>query len=740
MAFERLQVVVEGVVQGVGFRPHVYHVAKQLGLTGWVKNTATGVMIEIQGASASLFEEEIKSKLPPLANITAFNAKPIPSVTTDNQFKIIASEMGAGCSIISPDTAICRHCLDELFNTQSRYYYYPFLNCTHCGPRLTITQKLPYDRCRTAMASFPLCKACEKDYTNPENRRYHAEPTACNECGPQFSSSIDEMVHLIRAGKILAVKGMGGYQLICDGRNEKTILELRRRKNRPAKPFALMAINPDSAGQYIKLSSQESRLLQSQARPVVLVTKGTMSLPYAIAPGLNQLGMMLPFTPAHYLLFHALVGKPDSPRWWEDTYPDVLLVTSANLSGNPLYIDDDMAHDELSQVADKIVSYDRKIITRVDDSVMNVVNKRPGFVRRARGFVPGCIKLPFAIPPTLALGGHLKNTFCMTRGDEAFVSQHIGDMTNKDTIDFFHESLAHLQAFLGVKIERLACDGHPDFYTTQLATEYNVPYFPIQHHHAHLASVAAEHHIVKPALGLALDGYGYGHGGESWGGELLLLNDSGFSRLSHFYPLFLPGGDIAVQEPWRMASVVLQSLGKEDDMMRLFSSMPQALPFFNWLECAPQRAKTTSCGRLFDAASALLGINLMSQYEGQAAQLLESRVTKPQVVTAGWDVTQGCFNLLPLFEQLLNVNPETGANRFHGTLIAGLTEWVLLWSAQTSIKTVLLSGGCFLNKILAEGLTKELTRLGFEVYLPEKLPPNDGGLSLGQAWVAGQMA
>lgn len=738
MAFERLQLIITGLVQGVGFRPCVYQLACELGLTGLVKNTPGGVLVEVQGDRASQFAEKIKSKLPPLAKLTGITCKKIPSIALERQFEIVASDEGIGRTMISPDMGICHACLSELLAPESRYYLYPFLNCTHCGPRLTITQSLPYDRCKTSMALFPLCSACQKSYSDPCDRRYHAQPTACHHCGPQFSHAIATMAQAIHAGKILAVKGMGGYQLICDGRNENTIETLRQRKNRPAKPFALMALNLKSASQIIKLSAEEAVLLKSQARPIVLASKKESFLPEGIAPGLNRLGVMLPSTPAHYLLFHALSGEPHGRAWLEEINPNILVVTSANLSGKPLYVDDEKAQNELSTVADLLVSYNRNIVTRVDDSVVTVVNQVPLFIRRARGYIPEPIKLPCHIPVTLAFGGQLKNTFCITRGDEAFVSQHIGSLSNRETIDFFHESLTHLQKFLGVKLERLACDWHPDFYTSQLLSEYDLTCVAVQHHHAHLASVAAEHHLIKPALGLALDGYGYGNDGHAWGGELLKLVNTSFERLSSFYPLPQPGGDRAAREPWRMAAAVLHHLNQDEEIMRRFSSLPRAALLSRWLACDPAMPVTTSCGRLFDAASALLGVNLISSYEGQAAALLESLVTCPKVDQNGWDFKQGSLNLLPLFERMLSLDPTAGANLFHGTLIAGLTEWIVSWSKKTAIKTILLSGGCFLNKVLSEGLSQELSRLDFEVYLPQKLPPNDGGLSLGQAWVAGR--
>lgn len=727
MSIERLQILITGQVQGVGFRPHAYQIANLLGLTGWVQNNSSGVLIEIQGLSTPTFLLKLIESRPPLARIDDIQIKNIPLSNDENDFKIIPSKLGESRTMISPDTSICSVCLHELFDPQSRYYHYPFLNCTHCGPRLTITRNLPYDRDQTSMDVFPLCVACRNDYQNPDNRRYHAQPTACAQCGPRLSSNIEVIAQAIMDGKIVAVKGLGGYQLLCDARNELAIATLRQRKHRQTKPFALMVANINTATSIAKINHKEQQLLLSPARPIVLLHQLDLTLPKSIAPKLSHLGIMLPSTPLHYLLFNAL----------EKVQSSILVVTSANLGGEPLIIDDVAANEKLTSIADLIVSYNRKIVTRADDSVMRVMNHTPMFVRRARGFVPERIKLPYSIPSTLALGGHLKNTFCITRDDEAFVSQHIGSLTNKATIEFFHESLGYWRQVLDVNIERIACDLHPDFYTTQLAHEYNLPVMTVQHHYAHLASVACEHHILQPALGLALDGYGYGLDGSAWGGELFLFDNMRLQRLGSLLPLPAPGGDIATREPWRMAASVLQLLNLNHHIVERFASQSHASHLAHLLKINTPMPFTSSCGRLFDAASALLGINHISLYEGQAALQLESLVTELEVLPNGWYVEDKQFNLLPTLQHLLDVNPVMGANVFHGTLIAGLTVWLADTATNMSTDIIVLSGGCFLNKVLAEGLTQGLTQRGFKVYLPERLPPNDGGLSLGQAWIAG---
>ncbi|CAM2921541.1 hydrogenase maturation protein HypF [Legionella steigerwaltii] len=739
---ERLRIIIQGQVQGVGFRPCVYRLAKQLTLTGWIQNNASGVLIEVQGVLVCQFIPHLQENLPPLAKIDQIQSETIPLKNNEAVFEIIESQKGKVKTIITPDTSICSQCLQELFDPQSRYFRYPFLNCTHCGPRFTITRNLPYDRSQTAMDLFPLCLACQADYSDPENRRYHAQPTACIHCGPQLSLPVEEIAQCIMQGEIIALKGLGGYQLICDARNEVAVTRLRAKKNRDEKPFALMVANSLSAERVVTMNQQERDLLESVARPIVLLEKNDELSKYssAIAPGLSTLGIMLPYTPLHYLLFNAFAGNKNGCAWLNEIQDTLLVVTSANIGGEPLIIEDQSAEQQLSHIADKIISYNRQIVTRADDSVLRVVHHAPRFVRRSRGFVPTPIQLPHEIPPTLAVGGHLKNTFCITRGNEAFVSQHIGSLNNKASIEFFHESLNHLLRFLDVTPERIAHDLHPDFYTTRFAQHYGIPTFAIQHHHAHLASVIAEYGITKTVLGLALDGYGYGIHGESWGGELFLLENSTGTRVGSFSPLLQPGGDIAAREPWRMAASVLHHLGRSDEIAQRFSDYPQAHIIHQLLDKKINSPGTSSCGRLFDAVSALIGIQLISHYEGQAAMRLESLVTQVQIIPNGWQIKENCFDMMPALELLANrFDPITGANFFHGTLIAGLAAWIKGICRERNIDVVVLSGGCFLNQILAEGLITTLSESGITSFLPSALPANDGGISLGQAWIAGNL-
>ena len=729
---KRLQLHITGTVQGVGFRPYVYRLANSFALTGFVRNDAIGVVIEIQGANCDDFISAMKKNLPPLAIIEKIKSSEVPTILDEKNFSIFQSQLSAEVvAKISPDVGICKDCLHELFDSNSRFYKYPFLNCTNCGPRLTITNKLPYDRAKTSMKSFDLCENCQMEYSDPASRRYHAQPIACEKCGPGLSTSISDIAERIKEGDIVAVKGVGGYQLICDATNELAVEKLRKRKVRESKPLALMFLNAKSTEPFVKISSQEKTLLEGWQRPIVLLKQIEKTLPEAIAGDLSELGVMLPYNPIHYLIFHALSDSPDGHNWLEERNNIALIVTSANIGGEPLIVDDDEAYLSLTKIADLTVSYNRKILTRVDDSVMRVVDQAPYFIRRARGFVPTSIRLVKKVAPGIAVGGHLKNTICITRDDEAFVSQYLGDMDNPASIEFFHETLAHLSKILNVKPEFIAHDLHPDFYTTQYAQDLGLPIFAVQHHHAHLLSVAAEHHIVGPALGLALDGYGYGEKGEAWGGELMLLDGGEYQRLGHLKNMFQPGGDVAAREPWRMAVSFLHQMNL--DVKKYFKDSEALINLLNSAIVIPQ---TSSCGRLFDMASSLLNVCHINRYEGEAAMRLESLVTTPKVLKDGWTIKNNQLNLFPLLEYLLKCDVVDGANIFHGTLIAAFTDWIVKNAKQQNIKNILLSGGCFLNKVLAEGLLSNLRSQNLNPLLPHKLPPNDGGISLGQVFRA----
>lgn len=741
MTVSRARVRVRGLVQGVGFRPHVHGLANRLGLTGWVKNDERGVELEVQGERCADFTRLLVLEAPPLARVDAVDVETLAPQPGEATFVIGPSERhGRATSAIGPDATVCRACVEEMLDPAGRRYRYPFLSCTHCGPRFTITHALPYDRPQTSMAAFPMCPDCQREYSDPSDRRFHAQPIACPACGPALSRPIEEVAALVRDGALLALKGLGGFHFVCDARRERPVAELRRRKHRDGKPFAVMTLNLASARLLASVSEGEARLLGSTERPVVLLEKaaGASSLSALLAPDLRHLGVMLPSTPLHVLLFHELLGRPPGLGWLDAPCDWVLLMTSANPGGEPLVIDNQEAARRLGGLADAIVTHDRDILVRADDSVMRVTAGRPRFIRRARGFVPRPVPLARAVPPVLAVGAHLKSTVCFTRGQEAFVSQHVGDVDTVATARFLEETIAHLAKTLEVTPVAVAHDLHPDFVSTRLAQGLGLTAVPVQHHHAHLAAVAAEYRHQGPLVGLALDGFGLGPGGESWGGELLLVEGPSFERLGHFRPLRQPGGDVAARQPWRMAAAALHELGRGGEIDRRFADREGARVLRVMLAKGLQSPWTTSCGRLFDAACGLLGVRASVSYEGEAPMVLESLVTRPRVLEGGWRLGEGrVLDLLPLLEALVDRDPVEGADLFHGTLAEALVDWALPAVRTHSSGVVALAGGCLLNGILAELLVAAFSRHGVEALVPRAVPANDGGLSLGQAWVAG---
>lgn len=735
----RLRVRVRGNVQGVGFRPHVYALADQFELAGWVENDGEGVLLEVEGRRTEDFLRELKTQAPPLARIDAVEPIEVPK-TGATGFAIRASNQSQVRTAIGPDAAVCPDCLAELFDPEDRRYRYAFLNCTHCGPRYTITRALPYDRPQTSMGEFPLCGSCGTEYADPLDRRFHAQPTCCPECGPQLSHSIEEALAAIQAGKIIALKGLGGFHLVCDARNEQAVKTLRDRKNREAKPFAVMVAGLVSAEMLANIEKSHTQALIQTARPVVLCPqKDSNGLAKGIAPGLQEVGLMLPHTPLQYLLFHEAAGRPDGTDWLEAEQDLALVMTSANPGGEPLVIGNAEAGTRLGDIADLIVDHDRDIVIRADDSVQRVMDGAPVFLRRGRGFTPVPIDLGRDVPNVLALGGHLKTTICVTRGHEAFLSQHIGDMENPSVFAFLEETIDHLTDVLQVEPEAIACDMHPDFLTSRHAQSFGLPVVPVQHHHAHIAAIAAEHGIAGPLPGLALDGYGYGSDGGAWGGELLVHEAARFTRIGSLAPLSLPGGDRASREPWRMAASVLHALNRLDEVSGRFAHHRQAPGVAQMLSNNINCPTTSSVGRLFDAVAGLLGVCEVSRFEGQAPMLLESLVDIPQVMEAGWRIENSQLDYLPLLARLADMNdPVAGAELFHGTLIAGLADWITQQAHPLGWTQIGLGGGCFLNKVLTEGLKQKLGESGLHVLMPAMAPPGDGGLALGQALVAAQ--
>ena len=722
-----------GVVQGVGFRPFAYGLAGRLHLSGFVRNDGEGVLIEIEGPRARAFLTALKTAPPPLARIDSIDVDSIAPLGGEG-FAIETSRPGRASTRIGADAAICESCLDELFDPASRFFGYPLITCTHCGPRYTLTQALPYDRAQTSMAPFPMCEACARDYADPTNRRFHAEPIACQDCGPKLNWPVSEVATALRKGKIVALKGLGGFHLLCDAHHEAAVQTLRRRKGRDAKPFAVMVTNLASAERLAELGPAERALLSERARPIVLArSRGRVCA--SVAPSLADIGLMLAYTPLHWLVLHALAGSPDF-RSWRDQPSDLALVaTSANPGGEPLVASDEDAERRLQGVADLIVTHGRAIVVRADDSVARIVDGAPVYLRRARGLVPDPIDLGADGPNVIAAGADLKNTITITRGREAFISQHIGDLDDRETIRFRDETIRHLLRILEVEPECAVCDLHPDFVSTRSAEASGLPVVAVQHHVAHVAAVAAEKRWSGPLLGVALDGQGFGTNGAPWGGELIALDGARWARVGSLEPLALAGGDKAAREPWRMGVAMLERLGRLEDVARVFPDAPDAARLAEAMRRGARFARTTSCGRLFDAAAALAGVRLAQRYEGQAAMELEALVETPRVLPDGWIVADGRLDLAPLMRSMLDnrLQGREAAEAFHGTLIAGLAEWIGEAARERGIRRIALGGGCLANRVLAEGLVWALIAAGLDPALPREAPVNDGGVSFGQA-------
>lgn len=733
----RLRIRVKGAVQGVGFRPFVHSLAIRGGLSGFVLNDADGVLAEVEGLDLNAFLTALRQERPPLARIDTIDVTWLP-LQRHHGFTIRQSiGTGVGTTRLVPDTATCRSCLNELFDPASRFHLYPFVTCTHCGPRFTITRRPPYDRANTSMAAFSLCQDCAADYGNPANRRFHAETIACAACGPHLSHSMAEIATALGQGQIVTLKGLGGFHLLCDATNEAAVRALRLRKLRPAKPFAITVANAASAAHFAGPTPAELVLLRDAARPIVLVRLRD-GLAASIAPRLDRVGVMLPSAPVHHLLFHALAGYPDGKSWLAEPLPIALVATSANAAGEPLIITNSDARRDLADIADMIVTYDRPILTRADDSVMSVIDGAPAFIRRSRGVVPEPIDLGDDGPPVLAVGAHLRATLCITRGREAFLSQHVGDLGSAQTLRSYFETARGMLAMLDVVPELVACDLHPDYRSTAFAEATGLPLLRVQHHVAHLVAVAAEHKLAGPVLGLALDGHGYGQDGGAWGGELIVLDGAYWHRQGHLLPLAMPGGDRAAREPWRMGVAALVALGRGAEAAEIFPDISGAARLSDFLIANPTNQATSSMGRLFDAAAALLGVCTNQNYGGQAAMELEALVREPKCLKNGFRIIGHVLDFTPLLAALLEpgLSPREGAELFHGTLIAGLTNWVGAAAAQTGHSRIVLGGGCLMNRILAENLTASLRAGGLEAWLPRAVPANDGGLSLGQAAMA----
>jgi hydrogenase maturation protein HypF len=715
---ERIAVTVRGTVQGVGFRPFVFRLAQRHSLAGWVRNSAGPVEIEVEGDGDHLrrFLAELTLEAPPLARIESLEEVAV-AARGERDFRIEQSTAREGeFQPVVPDAATCAECLRELFDPSDRRYRYPFINCTNCGPRFTIITGLPYDRPATTMRAFEMCAACSAEYHDPANRRFHAQPVACWDCGPQLSLPLGDAVGALRAGLIVALKGLGGYQLACDARDEESVARLRQRKRRPAKPFAVMSSNPE---RYCLVGPEERALLGAAGAPIVLLSYCGGLAP-SIAPGLLELGVMLPYTPLHHLLVEEFAGP--------------LVMTSGNLSEEPIARDDDEARQRLGSIADVFLAHDRPIAARYDDSVVRWAAGATRVVRRARGLAPAPIEVPQG-PPVVATGAHLKAAFTVARDGHAFVGPHVGDLEELLTIQSFEEGLLRYQGLFNTQPMRVACDLHPDYASTRIAEELaagpgvsgrhgvDEP-LRVQHHHAHIASVIAEHALKGKVAGVAMDGIGLGPDGTSWGGEVLVCDAHGYRRFAHLQPVAMPGGDLCAREGWRMAAAYGLESAPEGVDQRKYHLVRQ-------LAASGHVPTTSSAGRLFDAVASALGVCQVSTYEGEAAARLEA-VADPAVTER---LELPLEDSVELFRRLAERRDQPSgrlAAIFHNSLV-----WAIVDACRrTGLRKVALSGGCFQNRRLLEGCFAGLQDAGLTVYSNEQVPCNDGGISLGQALVA----
>ena len=772
--------MVRGVVQGVGFRPFVHRLAGALDLKGWVLNSTEGVVIEVEGAARALaaFQRDLAANKPPLAVIEHVEATSLPPAgyTTFTIESSQAAEGDGAFVLVSPDIATCPDCLRELQDPGDRRYRYPFINCTNCGPRFTIVRDVPYDRPKTTMAGFALCPDCEREYHDPADRRFHAQPVACPVCGPHVwlvdspastgspdqpallaDEAIQRARQLLAEGRIVAIKGLGGFHLACDAANQEAVTRLRQRKGRVDKPFAIMCPSMAEVASLCLLDEGERELLESPQRPIVLLRRRPGDLVSAqVAPGSRTLGVMLPYTPLHTLLFTPVPSEVPTPR--------ALVMTSGNLSEEPIATDNEEALSRLATLADAFLLHDRPIHVRCDDSVTRLFRGKEMLLRRSRGYAPFPVRLGAELPSVLAVGGELKNTFCLTRENYAFLSQHIGDLENAETLSSFEQGIEHFHRLFRVTPGAMAHDLHPEYLSTKWAKEQvtggsvhnlaGLPLIGVQHHHAHLAACLAENGVQGAAIGVSWDGTGYGTDGAIWGGEFLVGDFAGFQRLAHFKYVPLPGGEAAIRRPFRTAlSHLVSAFGDEAWQLGLpFARAidPTELAIIRrQIATGLNSPPTSSAGRLFDAVAALLGIRGVVNYEGQAAIEMESLAALepgappypvaemglvPQVLPAAIDPA-------PLIRAMVSdmragAPPAVIAARFHASMAALIAAVCGIIGRQEQLSDVCLSGGVFQNMLLLEQTVDLLARSGLTVHTHHQVPANDGGLALGQAVVA----
>lgn len=787
----KTRIHITGIVQGVGFRPFLYNLANKHKLKGFCLNNSQGILIEVQGEMIDAFIQEIKTSPPPLSKIEKLTSQVLVSEETFKNFSIRQStplSYQDNFTLISPDIATCQDCLKELFDPENRRYLYPFINCTNCGPRYSIIRDTPYDRSTTTMNSFTMCEECEYEYHNPLNRRFHAQPNACSQCGPRVwlidiskkpnvhnsatnYTAIQDAKKLLREGAIIAIKGLGGFHLACDAANDDAVKKLRERKRRSNKPFALMAPDIETIEGFCSVSEEEKTILKGRTRPIVILEKLSINpISKSVALHNRHFGVMLPYTPLHHLLFNP-----------KETNLTTLVMTSGNQSEEPIVISNDEAIERLSPITHFFLLHDRDIYMRVDDSIARSIklktvsdagleitdfksktqNLKSAFqiIRRARGFVPEPIDLEEELGEILACGAELKNTFCLTKGKKAILSQHIGDLQNYNTLEFFQESLKNIKNSFQINPEIIAHDLHPDYMSTRFALDYAVQMdipdariVPVQHHHAHIVSCMAEHCLNGEVIGIAFDGTGYGLDGKVWGGEFFTANKGSFIRKAHLQYIPMPGADKAIKEPWRMAIAYLyQTFGDKalDSLPSFFKrfSLKDVDVIISMIKKDINSPLTSSAGRLFDAISSLLGITDIITFEGEAAIELEriaDRGDKKEHKSYPFQIISEnplVINLKSLIKSIVEdfkngVEISTISYNFHNTLARTVLEISRILEKQCGIKDVILSGGVFQNKLLLSMAIEQLEEEDFKVWYHEKIPSNDGGISLGQAVVA----
>ncbi|MCK5028087.1 MAG: carbamoyltransferase HypF [Bacteroidales bacterium] len=735
---------IEGLVQGVGFRPFVYRLANKYKLKGNVANRTDGVIINLYGEEKLIesFKIDIKKLAPPAAFVKNIISENTKSEFVD--FKILTSEVNEQITEISPDIAVCDDCLEDL-NSQNHRVNYPFINCTNCGPRFTIVNKIPYDRINTSMSEFEMCEICNEEYHNVLDRRFHAQPVACNNCGPtyllndecNFENILDELVAKIDKGKLLAVKGLGGYNIICDAKNNSAVLRAREIKGRDGKPFAVMFKDLNAVQEYCKLNLKEEEILKSWQKPIVILEQ-KKDLAQSVNTGLNSIGAMLPYLPFHYLMFEKLKTN-------------AIVYTSANNSGNPIISDDDFAKNVLENKVNLFVSHNREIENPLDDSVVKLVSDDIQIIRRARGFVPKQVYLNRTVEGIFGTGAELKNSFCIGKNSSAILSQYIGDLKNLETFNFYEQTANRLFDLFKFKPKVIACDMHPEYFSTQFAEKLNanningskISILKVQHHHAHIASCLAENQIDEKVIGISFDGTGYGNDGNIWGGEFLICDTKSFERFAHFDYVKMPGGDLAVNEPWRMLLSYLKNYNiNKIDSLKCFDGVDgEAYGLVSkMLQNNINSPLTSSAGRLFDAVACLLNLCAEQSFDAEAPMRLETILDKSEIGFYPYIYNNSIVSFSETINSVINdlntIDVSRISAKFHNTIAQIIFDVAKRINKETSIKKVILSGGVFQNKYLLEKSIHNLNKNNFEVYTNRLVPPNDGGIALGQLVVA----